>query len=66
MRVLTPSIVDEPPSASRAETVKMVLIERGTTRRIERDSPKPTRIDVSNVVFPELSRKFLTTDQLEK
>jgi len=65
MRVLTPSIVDEPPSASRAETVMMDLIERVTTRRIERDFPWTTRIDVSNVVFPELSRKFLTTDQLE-
>jgi len=43
----------------------MDLIERVTTRRIERDFPWTTRIDVSNVVFPELSRKFLTTDQLE-
>jgi len=65
MRVLTPSIVDEPPSASRAETVMMDLIERVTTRRTNGTFQRRPRIDVSNVVFPELSRKFLTTDQLE-
>jgi hypothetical protein len=44
----------------------MDSIQCVTVQRIEWDWLGRPQIDVTNVVFHELSRKFLTTDQTEK